>query len=298
MEPATPEMPPFEFAKRDYPLAPATLYNIGGPARVALLPRTASEVEQAYRWMIAQPGPKLVLGGGSNVLIADGGFDGVVFFTTHLTGLEPLGGGRYRIGSGISLGRVVRDIMLPGNYAGVGALTGIPGSVGGAIYMNAGTVNGSTCEFLESVDLMGPGGLRSEAVTPELYSYRGQSFCGLYEVILGGTFRFTPSGEDQRAVYDHYMRRRREKQPQGLCCGSVFKNPPNDHAGRLIEACGLKGLRRGGAVISPMHANFIMNEDNATFADVLGLIQAARDAVRGRFGITLETEVRIIGGEV
>ena len=175
-----------------------------------------------------------------------------------------------------------RRLMLAGILMAGGALAGV------AFFVD---------RMEEGTAVMRDLGLRSEAVTPELYSYRGQSFCGLYEVILGGTFRFTPSGEDQRAVYDHYMRRRREKQPQGLCCGSVFKNPPNDHAGRLIEACGLKGLRRGGAVISPMHANFIMNEDNATFADVLGLIQAARDVVRGRFGVTLETEVRIIGGE-
>jgi UDP-N-acetylmuramate dehydrogenase len=166
--------------------------------------------------------------------------------------------------------------------------------VGGAIYMNAGTANGSTCDFLESVDLMSLEGLRSLPMEPSLYSYRGQRFCGIDDVILGGVFRFSPAEEDQRAVFDHYMARRREKQPQGHCCGSVFKNPPNDHAGRLIESCGLKGTRCGGAVISTVHANFIMNENNASFDDVVGLVWLVKDRVRERFGVTLEEEVRII----
>ncbi len=289
-------MPPFEYAEADYPLAPATLYNIGGPARIALLPRDAAEAAEAHAWMMRQPGPKLVLGGGSNVLISDAGFPGIVFFTTRLTRFEALGGRRWFVGSGVNLSRVVRGVMLENNFAGVGALTGIPGSVGGAIYMNAGTVNGGTCDFLESVDLLGADGPRTTPMEPSLYGYRGQQFCGLYEVILGGVFRFTPSDEDQRSIYDHYMRRRRERQPAGFCCGSVFKNPPDDHAGRLIEACGLKGERRGGAVISPLHANFIMNEDNASFDDVLGLVRLAKQRVLEKFGVALEEEVRVIGG--
>ena len=187
--------------------------------------------------------------------------------------------------------------MLARNYAGVGALTGIPGSVGGAIFMNAGTVNGSACQFLETADLLGPEGRRTLAVTPDLYDYRSQRFCGPDDVILGGVFRFSPAAEDQRPIFEHYMARRREKQPRGFCCGSVFKNPPGDHAGRLIEACGLKGARHGGAVISPLHANFIMNEDGATFADVMALIRLAKERVRERFGVALEEEVRVVAPE-
>jgi UDP-N-acetylmuramate dehydrogenase len=288
------EFPAFSYAEQHYPLAAATLYNVGGPADIALLPRNPEETAEACRWMYAQDAPRLILGGGSNVLIADEGFPGIVLITTRLKRLEALGEDRYYIGSGIDLDNVVRDVMLPANYAGTGALTGIPGSAGGAIYMNAGTVNGSTCEFLESVDLAGPDGPRTVTITPDLYTYRGQRFCAPGDVILGGVFRFKVSGDDQRAVYEHYMARRRDKQPRGRCCGSVFKNPEGDHAGRLIEACGLKGARRGGAVISPVHANFIMNEDNATFGDIYGLIEAAKKGVRERFGIELEEEVRII----
>jgi UDP-N-acetylmuramate dehydrogenase len=284
---------PFSFAMENYPLAPNTLYNVGGPARLALLPENPQQVEAAYCWMIEQPEARLILGGGSNVLIADKGFPGIVLFTTRLKRLEPLGDNRYFVASGNDLAVLVK-IMIENNYDGVGALTGIPGSVGGAIYMNAGTANGSTCQFLESVDLMTPQGLKTIPMDPSRYSYRGQSFCAPGDVILGGTFRFQVAEQDQRAIYTHYMNRRKEKQPWGHCCGSVFKNPPGDHAGRLIEACGLKGARHGGAIISPIHANFIMNDNNASFDDILTLITRAKDAVRKQFGVELEEEVRVI----
>ena len=288
------ETAPFDFAQLDYPLAGCTLYNIGGPARVALLPRNEAEVEQAYRWMVAQPGKKLILGGGSNVLINDAGYDGIVLFTTQLLRMDDLGGHRYYVGSGRELDDMVRAIMLKHNYDGVGGFTGIPGSVGGAIYMNAGTVKGSTCQWMESVDVMKPVGLVTVPMEPTLYSYRGQTFCQPGDVILGGTFQFTPAEADQLAIYKHYKQRRLEKQPQGYCCGSVFKNPEGGHAGQLIESCGLKGTRRGGAIISPMHANFIMNEGEASFHDVLGLIALAKETVIREHGVTLEEEVRII----
>jgi UDP-N-acetylmuramate dehydrogenase len=127
-----------------------------------------------------------------------------------------------------------------------------------------------------------------------MYAYRSQTFCGAGEIILRGVFRFHPAETSQREVYDHYMLRRKEKQPQGHCCGSVFKNPEGGHAGQLIEACGLKGTRHGGAVISPLHANFIMNERQATATDILTLIQLCKKSVHDRFGLELHEEVRII----
>jgi UDP-N-acetylmuramate dehydrogenase len=288
------QTPPFEFFKEHYPLAPETYYKVGGPARMALLPRNAAEAEAAYVWMRDQPGPKLILGFGSNVLISDEGFPGIVLFTHGLTNVERLGDDRYAVDAGVSLDDLVVEVLLPNNYEGTGSLTGIPGSVGGAIFMNAGTVNGSTCELLHSVDMATPDGVVTVYPNAAIYSYRAQTFCRPEDLILKGVFRFRRAAEDQRSVYEHYLQRRREKQPQGFCCGSVFKNPENDHAGRLIEACGLKGTRRGGAVISPQHANFIMNENNATFDDILGLIELCKQRVHERFGIGLEEEVRII----
>ncbi len=287
---------PFEFAIENHPLAPLTLYNVGGPARLALLPRSIGEAREAYEWMRTQDTKRIVLGGGSNVLIDDNGFDGIVMITSRLTGIDDLGNCRCNVESGVVLDRVVSGIMIPNNYAMVGALTGIPGTVGGAIYMNAGTVNGSTCMLLESVEVMTPAdGYQLVPMSDSLYSYRGQTFCPRGGLILSGLFRFEPAAEDQRAIYDRYIQRRKEKQPQGKCCGSVFKNPNGDHAGRLIEACGLKGTRLGGALISPMHANFIMNDDNATSADILALIALVKKAVRDRFGVELEEEVVYIG---
>jgi UDP-N-acetylmuramate dehydrogenase len=285
---------PFTFAQENVVLAPYTRYQVGGPARWALFPESTEECAAAYAWMLQQPCPRLVLGGGSNVLINDAGFPGVVLFTTKLDRIEPLGHHRYYISAGLVLDDVVKNLMLDHNYEGVGGLTGIPGSVGGAIYMNAGTANGSTCELMDSVDVLQAKGLKTIPMTPGLYNYRGQTFCAPGEVILGGQFRFSVAEKPQRPIYDHYIQRRLEKQPQGYCCGSVFKNPNGDHAGRLIESCGLKGTRHGGAIISPMHANFIMNEDNATFSEILWLIAYAKQTVHDQHGVLLEEEVRII----
>lgn len=288
------QSPPFEFAVADFPLAESTLYHIGGPARWALFPRDAREAAEAYRWLMAQDCPRLVLGGGSNVLVDDAPFEGVVLFTTKLLAFDELGNDRYYVGSGHELDWMVREVMLKHNYEGVGGLTGIPGSVGGAIYMNAGTVNGSTCQLMASVDVITHDGLHTVPMSDTLFSYRGQSFCAPGDIIAGGVFQFARSERDQAGIYAHYKQRRVEKQPKGYCCGSVFKNPDGHHAGRLIEECGLKGTRHGGAVISEMHANFIINDAGASFSDVLHLIGLAKQTVREKFGVTLEEEVRII----
>jgi len=288
------EQPPFDFAEADYPLAPATYYKVGGPARLALRPRTLADAQRAYAWMLAQPERRLVLGCASNVLISDAGFPGIVFFTTGLTGIEPLGGHRYRVEAGVEMDAVVQGLMVAHNYEGTGAITGIPASMGGAIYMNAGTVNGSTADFLESVDVLTPGGIKTVAAAPELFAYRSQRICGPDDIIVRAIFRFAVSDVDQRGIYEHYIQRRKEKQPKGDCCGSVFQNPTGEHAGRLIEACGLKGTRRGGAVISPMHANFIINEGGASFDDIVWLIGLCKQCVRDKFGLELREEVKII----
>ena len=182
------------------------------------------------------------MGAGSNMLIDDRGFDGVVLFTTGINQVEDLGAHRFQVGAGLPLADVVRTLMLPNNYAGVGALTGIPGTVGGALFMNAGTVNGTICQMTETVTLLRPSGIETVIMTPELYSYRGQRFCGPEDAIIEAVLAFTRSTNEEAVVYRHYIQRRQDTQPQGWCCGSVFKNPPNDHAGRLIEACASKRL--------------------------------------------------------
>jgi len=286
----------FEFAHENYPLAPLTLYKVGGPARLALVPRTVDEACEAYEWMLTQPGRKAVLGGGSNVLISDEGFPGIVLITSGIDRIVDLGEDRFYVEAGAQLSTVVTDIMLPNNYDLVGGLTGIPGSVGGAMYMNAGTVNGTVCQVLESVEVITPNeGRHTVAMEESLYGYRGQKYCPPGGLLLSGIFAFWKAEENQQPIYDHYIERRQRTQPKGNCCGSVFKNPEGEHAGRLIEACGLKGTRHGGAVISDIHANFILNENNATAGDILALIDIARTAVKNKFGFDLETEVVYIG---
>lgn len=285
---------PFDFARTNYSLAPHTRYRIGGPASVALFPPTLSDMSAAHRWLIAENMPFIVLGGGTNMLIDDQGYAGCALFTTALKTLKPLGEHRYTVGAGVVLADLVRQVMVPNNYAGVGALTGIPGTVGGALFMNAGTANGSVCQLASSVAILEQSGLAHLPMTSDLYSYRGQSFCQGDTVIAEATFAFTPSDKEESEVYQHYMQRRSETQPAGWCCGSVFKNPPGDHAGRLIETAGLKGTRHNGAAISEKHANFIMNEANASFDDVLYLITLVKKNIRERFGVELHEEVRII----
>ena len=286
---------PFDFAVENFPLAGASLYKVGGPAKLALLPRTRAEAVEAFAWLCTQDLPKIVLGGGSNVLIADEGFPGIVIFTNELKALQALGDGRFFVEGGVVLDTLVREGIIANNYEGTGALTGIPGTVGGAIYMNAGTVNGSICELMDSVDVLTEEGLRTVQMEPSLYSYRDQGFCPPSGLILAGSFRFEKAEEDQQAIYDRYIERRRRTQPQGNSCGSVFKNPEGEHAGRLIESCGLKGTRHGGAVISEMHANFIVNDSGATCADILELIELCKRRVREEFGIELQEEVKIFG---
>jgi UDP-N-acetylmuramate dehydrogenase len=286
---------PFDFAIPDYPLASASLYNVGGSAKLALHPRNRQEVESAYRWIREQNEPVIVLGGGSNVLIADDGFPGIVLFTTHLTEISELAPGQYWIDGGVVLDEVVEQIIVKNNFHGAGGLTGIPGTVGGAVYMNAGTVNGSICQLMESVDITTDDGTRTIPMETSLYSYRGQTFCPPSGLILGGVFGFVPSDEDQKSIYDHYIERRKQTQPQGYCCGSVFKNPEGNHSGKLIESCGLKGTRSGGAVISDLHANFIVNDQNATCADILSLINLCKKTVKEVHNVQLEEEVKIFG---
>lgn len=285
---------PFDFAFTDYTLAPHTRYRIGGPAKLALFPKIFADIRAAYGWLLKNEMPFIILGGGTNMLIDDKGYPGAALFTTELKELESLGENRYRVGAGVVLGDLVRQTMLPNNYTGVGALTGIPGTVGGALFMNAGTANGSICQLAADVTLMDPEGAHTITMTEQLYGYRGQSFCQNHELIAEATFNFTPSERNETDVYEHYIRRRRETQPEGWCCGSVFKNPEGAHAGRLIEAVGLKGKRHNGAVISEKHANFIMNEAGASFNDVFYLINLVKETVKKEFDVELHEEVRII----
>lgn len=273
-------------------------WRIGGPADVYVDAHSVADLAVVMGLDV----PCTVVGNGSNLLVADAGIRGV---TVRLLGElrdtqveEEAGGPCVRVGGGLLNGVLLRRLDEQGLY-GLEALAGVPGSVGGAIRMNAGTSLGEIGARVVAVDALLPGGQWRRLTAAELdFSYR---HCALPPgaIIVSALLRAErdPAGlNDARARTAAHLERRRATQPLDQpSCGSVFRNPPGDAAGRLIEAAGLKGERRGGARISDRHANFIVNEGGATAADVYGLLLLARQRVHAATGVVLEPEVHAVG---
>jgi UDP-N-acetylmuramate dehydrogenase len=261
------------------PLLRHTTYRIGGPAAVHFTPTSHESVAGAVAWAREHKLPILVLGLGSNVLIRDGGFPGLVI----------------KIGAGLPTPLLARRTAEEG-FAGVQRLVGVPGSVGGAVFMNAGAHGQDIASVLISATVLDPKGRVVDKAKKEInFTYRRSGLEG--HIVLGCALRLEQD-EPARltAELQTLLRRRREGTPfDQPCCGSVFKNPEETTAGRLIDRCGLKGRRVGGAEISKVHANYIVNVGNASADDVLKLIDIARTAVFKEFGIELELEVKVLG---
>jgi UDP-N-acetylmuramate dehydrogenase len=251
---------------------------------------------QAFLRELDAETPIFWLGVGSNLLVRDGGLRGVVISATGLLrGLERIEPYLVRAGSGVPCTQLARQCIRwglgPSEF-----FAGIPGTVGGALTMNAGAHGGETWERVESVrtiDRAGEIHLRS----PAEYSVGYRSVTGPpNEWFLEATFRFEPGVTASMDVMKEMLERRKATQPLGLpSCGSVFRNPTGDHAARLIEAAGLKGYRIGGAEVSPKHANFIINTGDATATDIEELIEHVRQTVIEQHGVELQHEVRIVG---
>ncbi len=278
-------------------LAAWTSLRVGGPADALLRIESRDELGRVAVWCRERRIPLLVLGGGFNLLVRDGGVRGVV---VRLAGLRDVAldrDGTLRAEAGASHTAVTRFAAERGR-AGLEFAIGIPGTVGGWIAMNAGTREREMKDAVTSVELFEPA--QGRVVTrsrAELgFRYRHAELPG-GAVVLAASFATTADSPDAiRERHKSLMAKRRATQPVDQpSCGSTFVNPPGDFAGRLIEAAGLKGAKVGGAMISPLHANFIVTEPGATAADVLALIERARDTVRAKTGVTLETEVRIVG---
>jgi UDP-N-acetylmuramate dehydrogenase len=281
--------------QRDEPMSKHTTWRVGGPADVYYSPRCRDELLNYVRSLDADT-PVYFVGLGSNLLVRDGGIRGVVVATGQaLNGLRNLGGGVIEAEAGVPCTVVARACtrweLGPAEF-----FAGIPGSVGGALRMNAGAFGGETWGKVIEVDVVDRrGGAHTRG--RELYEVGYRTVRGpVEEWFLAARFKFD---EHYTAAADRIrtlVSERKASQPLGLpSCGSVFKNPPGDHAARLIEAAGLKGTRVGGAEVSPKHANFIINTGGATAADIEALINQVRDTVLARHGIRLETEVRIVG---
>jgi UDP-N-acetylmuramate dehydrogenase len=271
-------------------------WRLGGPVDVWVEVPSRAQLEG----VMALGAPVTVLGNGSNSLVSDAGLRGVgIRLAGELRearfGEDALGP-RVEAGGGLLNAVLLRRVEQAG-LGGLAALAGVPGTVGGAIRLNAGTALGEIGAAVLSVDVVLPGGQSRTLQAEDLcFRYRHAT---LPEgaVVVAAALRLRAEGvEEERAAIAHHLQRRKATQPLELpSCGSVFKNPPGDHAGRLIEAAGLKGARRGDAQISEKHANFIVNLGHATAADVLALIRLARDTVREQTGVVLEPEVHVLG---
>ena len=277
------------------PMRLHTSIRIGGPAEVFCQVNSTDEWQRLWEWCQQAGVAWRLLGGGTNLLVCDHGLPGV---TVRLAGtLRELRweGDRVLVGAGAGLARLVKEATGRG-MAGMEFAAGIPGSVGGAVVMNAGTNHGAVEGVLEEVILWSQDGTVRNVPAVELgLGYRSSRLQSGRQVVLAARFRLRPGdpAEIDRRITAQ-MKERRLRQPLDLpSAGSVFKNPPGDYAGRLIEAVGLKGFRMGDAAFSQKHANFIVNCGRATAANVDALMQLARERVRERFNFELEPEIRI-----
>jgi UDP-N-acetylmuramate dehydrogenase len=278
------------------PLSRHTTWRIGGPARWFCRARNEEGLSRVLAMASREGWPLSLLGMGSNVLVADEGFPGVVL---RLEGefLEvTIDGERVRAGGGAALGGVCAAAGRAG-LSGIEAISGIPSSIGGAVRINAGAYGGEIFDVLESVRLVSRAGDRRQARASEIpHGYRWSALCDTGEIVAQATLALEAAPREQiEAKTRSVAEKRRGALPAEPNAGSVFKNPPGQFAGRLIEACGLKGVREGGAAISERHANVIVNRGGARAADVLALMHRMRDGVEEKFGITLSPEVEMLG---
>jgi UDP-N-acetylmuramate dehydrogenase len=292
--------------ERDRPLAPLTTYRLGGPAALYVEPASAADLDAlaaALGKRNGEPGgiPVLALGRGSNLVISDAGWPGVVIRLpaaawSWISEPETSDVG-VRAGASTSLPLVANWAARRG-LAGAEFLVAIPGSVGGAVRMNAGAHGRAIADCLESARVFDVDRLviHTRPAGALDLSYRRSNLSD-GELVLEATLRLESAAIDEvRERMDRYRRHRSETQPGAVQnAGSVFKNPPGDHAGRLVEAAGLKGFRIGGASVSELHANFFVASNGATSQDVYDLVTSVRARVNAAFGVDLVPEIRFVG---
>jgi UDP-N-acetylmuramate dehydrogenase len=284
------------------PLSRFTSFRIGGPADLAVEPQDVPELASLLRYLQTESIPSIVLGAGTNVLFHDAGFRGVVVRTDSISGFEIREEGSdhaiITVAAGVPLPMVVTKTCALG-WTGLEPLWGIPGLFGGAVVTNAGAEDACTGDFLIGLRLLTDEGEEVVLDRDQLeYSYRSMKLPPK-SVVVEGTLRL-PRGDRQSIDGDLLEARlRRRLQPSDKpSAGCVFKNPsPENPAGAIIDRLGFKGMTLGGAQVSELHANFIINRGQATAADVLGLIQRIRDRVKAEENIDLELEIRVIGEE-
>ena len=281
---------------RDERMSRHTTYRIGGPASLFVCPHSYEALAKTLQVLSRERVDWVILGRGSNLLVSDAGYKGCVIVLDDEFSRVQVGEDCLTAGAGALLSRVVTDACKAG-LSGLEPCVGIPGTVGGAVSMDAGTRREWIGSRVRDVVVLRPGtGLHRYLGSDLSWGYRATSIPSS-EIVLEATFDLTPaSPKDIAADMEKRLRRRRQSQPLGApSCGSVFRNPPDASAGALIESCGLKGATCGGAQISEEHANFILNRGGAQAADVVALIQRAHDDVLAKHGVDLACEVKLLG---
>ncbi|MGE4107863.1 MAG: UDP-N-acetylmuramate dehydrogenase [Bacteriovoracia bacterium] len=295
---SSPNEPKLTEIKFDEPLSKHTYYQIGGPARRLVIPRSIAELDTLGAEIARTGEPYFILGKGSNVLASDQGFSGTVLKLAKLDMTVEPRDGRVFTGASVPISTLLRHAGEKG-WGGFEFLSGIPGSVGGAVAMNAGTHLGETKDLVERVHYWHAGTLR-EATGSELkFSYRANHFLPAGAIVVAAEWALRADDPARvRSAIDETLQRRKGTQPIDLpSCGSVFKNPREHgmHAWQVIEKLGLRGHRIGGAQFSEKHANFIVNQGGAKAQDVYRLIQTAKARAKTELGIDLQEEVKYLG---
>lgn len=281
-------------------LARYTSLRVGGPADLLAVTRNAGELRQAVTLAWALKVPCRVLGSGANVLVSDAGIQGLVVLNRARS--ADFGERGVNAESGASFSTIARQSVTRG-MAGLEWATGIPGTVGGAVVGNAGAWGGNVASALVEVSILKPPSSVETWPAERLeFGYRtsvlksGTALGQPPAIVLGARFSLEAGDpEELKSRVAEIARHRKRSQPTGASCGSVFKNPPDDYAGRLIEAAGLKGYRHGGAHVSKVHANFIVNDRDATATDVRVLIDTMKREVEALSGFCLDLEIELLG---
>lgn len=274
-----------------------TSMRVGGPADIMVLPNNIEEIKNTILLCNNDKIPFYVLGNGTNIIVRDKGIRGVVIKLAQNFNKIDINENLMKCQSGALLSTVAK-VALEKGLSGMEFAGGIPGTIGGAAVMNAGAYDGEMSKIVEKVVLIDMKGNISEMSKEQLqYSYR---YCVLQQeekILLEVYLRLTPDNpEDIKSKMNKYATLRKQKQPLNLpSAGSTFKRPPGNYAGYLIEQAGLKGYRVGGAMVSDLHAGFIVNVNNATCEDIINLIQYIKQEVKRKFNVELEPEVKIEG---
>ncbi|MDO4553327.1 MAG: UDP-N-acetylmuramate dehydrogenase [Bacillota bacterium] len=283
--------------RRNAPMKEYTSFKVGGPADCLAEPAGEEELAAALALLARTQTPHFVMGNGTNLLVRDQGYPGVVLRLGEAFSAVEAEGERIRAGAGALLASVAARAAEAG-LQGLEFASGIPGSMGGALFMNAGAYDGEMSRVTEEVRVMARDGSRTDTLgAAEMgYGYRKSALMETGAVVLSAVLKLEPGDPAAiRAQMRELAARRNAKQPVSLpSAGSFFKRPEGNFAGKLIQDAGLKGLSRGGARVSPLHAGFIVNEGDATAQDIIDLMKVVQTAVYQRFGVRLEPEVRII----